>query len=232
MTGKPLSQGGISGRTEATGLGVFYGTEYFCQQEDIMEAVGLTTGIPGKRVIVQGFGNVGYWSSVFFAKAGALVTGVIEWDGAVYNPDGLDIAELQKWREATGSIKDFPGATEHENDDPIEVMLGRCTRCSLSLLTRSLSPCLTLSTSVDHVQGMRHPCAGGSGEAAHSGERGQDPGAPHQRGRQRTHHAVRRGHSAQEGRHRCVRGPRSAARPGTADAWLWCCCVLQSYRTC
>uniref|UniRef100_A0A7S1CA73 Glutamate dehydrogenase n=1 Tax=Bicosoecida sp. CB-2014 TaxID=1486930 RepID=A0A7S1CA73_9STRA len=126
VTGKPLSQGGIQGRTEATGLGVFYGTRYFCDNAEIMKGIGLSTGIKDKEVVIQGFGNVGYWSAVFFAQNEAKVTGIIEWDGAVYNPDGLDIAALQEWRQSTGSIKNFPGATECNNDEPIEIMYKPC----------------------------------------------------------------------------------------------------------
>ncbi len=115
VTGKPVGQGGIRGRTEATGLGVFYGTREACSIPEDMKALGLTTGIEGKRVVIQGFGNVGYWSAKFFMEAGAIIVGVAEWDGAVHNPKGIDVDALKKHQKKTGSIKSFPKAKNISN---------------------------------------------------------------------------------------------------------------------
>ena len=66
VTGKPVTQGGVRGRREATGLGVFFGLREVCNMPDIMKKLGLTTGVEGKRVVVQGLGNVGYHTAKFF----------------------------------------------------------------------------------------------------------------------------------------------------------------------
>lgn len=111
VTGKPLSQGGIAGRTEATGLGVFYGTKFFLENEEEMKRVGIEPGLKGKTVAVQGFGNVGYYASKFFAEYGCPVTTIIEYNGAIHNPDGFDIEELKGYHLKHGSLLGFAGAT-------------------------------------------------------------------------------------------------------------------------
>ena len=111
VTGKPVTQGGVRGRKEATGLGVFFGIREICNMEDLMAKIGLTTGIMGKTVVVQGIGNVGYHSAKFFREHGAKVIAISEHDGAVYNADGLHEDELIEFRKQTGSIINFPGAT-------------------------------------------------------------------------------------------------------------------------
>ena len=111
VTGKPITQGGVRGRREATGLGVFYGIREVCNMPDVMSKLGLATGIKDKRVVVQGIGNVGYHSAKFFRENGAKIIAISEHDGAVYNEDGLNEDELIKFRAETGSIINFPGAT-------------------------------------------------------------------------------------------------------------------------
>ena len=96
VTGKPLSQGGIVGRTEATGRGVYYATREFCNHPLVMKQIGLQVGVPGKTVSIQGYGNVGFWAARFFHKAGAKVIGICEHDGAIMNPEGLDIDLLEE----------------------------------------------------------------------------------------------------------------------------------------
>ena len=116
VTGKPVTQNGITGREEATGRGVFYGLRELLSIEDDMKKVGLTTGMAGKKIIVQGLGNVGSYSAKICQEEGnAKIICIAEWDGAVYNADGLDIAALIAHRNATGSIKNFPGATNIAN---------------------------------------------------------------------------------------------------------------------
>jgi len=85
-TGKARNLGGISGRTESTGLGVFYATKQILNSAEVAQRLGVTTGLEGKTFIVQGFGNVGYWASKFFTEAGAKLIGVAEYDGSIYNP--------------------------------------------------------------------------------------------------------------------------------------------------
>jgi len=111
VTGKPISQGGVRGRKEATGLGVFYGIREICNMKDVMDKLGLTTGIVGKRVVVQGMGNVGYHAAKFFREAGAKVIAIAEYEGAVMNENGLNEEELFQFRKSTGSILNFEGST-------------------------------------------------------------------------------------------------------------------------
>jgi glutamate dehydrogenase (NAD(P)+) len=121
VTGKPLSLHGIPGRREATGLGVYIGVERCMSDRDEMLRLGLTTGVAGKRVIVQGFGNVGYHAARAFQEEGdARVVAIAEYDGGIYNPDGLNIYELQRYRAESGSIRGFPGA--ETIDEPGQVL--------------------------------------------------------------------------------------------------------------
>lgn len=122
VTGKPVSQGGIRGRTEATGLGVFYGTRQACSFKDDMKKLKLETGIEGKTVVIQGLGNVGYYTAKFFHEAGAKIIAIAEYEGAIYNKDGLDYNKVFKHRKKTGSIKNFPGAKNmKKNSDALEL---------------------------------------------------------------------------------------------------------------
>ncbi len=117
VTGKPVSQGGVRGRKEATGLGVFFGIREVCNMADIMKKQGLSTGIEGKTVVVQGLGNVGYHSAKFFREHGAIVVGIAEYEGSIYKADGINEEELFQHRKTTGSILNFPGATNLENNN-------------------------------------------------------------------------------------------------------------------
>jgi len=111
VTGKPISQGGVRGRREATGLGVFYGIREVCRMKDVMDRLGLSRGVEGKTVIVQGLGNVGYHAAKFFREGGAKVIALAEYEGAIINKGGLNEEEVFQHRKKTGSILNFPGAT-------------------------------------------------------------------------------------------------------------------------
>jgi glutamate dehydrogenase (NAD(P)+) len=115
VTGKPVSQNGIRGRREATGRGVMYGLKEVVSYKDDMKRLGLSTGLEGKTVIVQGLGNVGYHSARFLQEEGALIIAVAELEGAIYNPKGLDVEALYNYRKATGSIIGFPGSKSLNN---------------------------------------------------------------------------------------------------------------------
>lgn len=118
VTGKPVSQNGIRGRTEATGRGVYYGIREALSYEEDVAALGMKPGIAGKRIVVQGFGNVGSYSAQICQNEGkAIIVGVAEYDGTLYNPDGIDIDALIKHKKEHGSIKAFPGATLIPNKD-------------------------------------------------------------------------------------------------------------------
>jgi glutamate dehydrogenase (NAD(P)+) len=122
VTGKPVTQGGVRGRKEATGLGVFYGLNEVCNMPSIMDKLGLSTGVKGKKVCVQGLGNVGYHSALFFQQAGAIIVGLAEYEGAIWNYDGLDVDRVLQHRNRTGSILDYPGAENFaKNTDALEM---------------------------------------------------------------------------------------------------------------
>jgi glutamate dehydrogenase (NAD(P)+) len=122
VTGKPISLGGVRGRKEATGLGVFFGVREVCLMEDVMKKQGLTVGIANKKVVVQGLGNVGYHSAKFFRENGAIVVSIAEFEGAIYNEAGLNEEEVFQHRKKTGSILNFPGATNLKNSgDALEL---------------------------------------------------------------------------------------------------------------
>jgi len=122
VTGKPITQGGVRGRREATGLGVFFGVREVCNMPDIMGKLGLSVGVEGKNVVVQGLGNVGYHSAKFFQDAGAKIIALAEYEGAIWNKDGLDVDAVFNHRKTTGSILNFPGATNFkESSEALEM---------------------------------------------------------------------------------------------------------------
>jgi glutamate dehydrogenase (NAD(P)+) len=110
VTGKPVSQGGVRGRVEATGRGVYYGLREACDDADDMKALGLARGLDGKRVVVQGLGNVGYHTAKFCQQNGAVIVALAERDGAVVRPEGLDVEAVWRHHHETGTIRNFPGA--------------------------------------------------------------------------------------------------------------------------
>ncbi len=121
VTGKPVTQGGVRGRREATGLGIFYGLREICNMPNVMEKLGLNVGVEGKRIVVQGLGNVGYHAAKFFQNAGAKIVALAEYEGSIYTDEGMDIDEVFQHRKTTGSILNFPGATNFaKNTDALE----------------------------------------------------------------------------------------------------------------
>ncbi len=112
VTGKPIAQGGIDGRLEATGRGVYFGVREACGVEGDMSVLGLSHGLEGKRVVVQGLGNVGYHAASFLQRDGAVLVGLAEFEGAISNPAGLDLEAVMAHRRETGSILGFPGAVD------------------------------------------------------------------------------------------------------------------------
>jgi glutamate dehydrogenase (NAD(P)+) len=111
VTGKPVNQSGINGRTEATGRGVFYGIREACSHKEDMAALGLPVGLEGKTMAIQGLGNVGYHTGVISQEEGGVkIIAVAEYEGAIHSKDGIDIKKLMAHRKKTGSILDFPGS--------------------------------------------------------------------------------------------------------------------------
>jgi glutamate dehydrogenase (NAD(P)+) len=112
VTGKPLALQGIAGRREATGRGVAIAVRECVSVREDMRKIGLMPGIAGKTVIVQGLGNVGYYSAKFLAGFGAVIVGLCEYEGAIYNRNGLDVDAVLRHRKETGSILGYPGSKE------------------------------------------------------------------------------------------------------------------------
>ena len=124
VTGKPLIGGGIAGRVEATGRGVQYALqEFFREAKDVSNA-RLSGTLDGKRIVVQGLGNVGYHAAKFLQQEdGARIIGIIERDGALVSDNGLDVEAIHDWISKTGGVSGFPeanfvanGATVLEQD--------------------------------------------------------------------------------------------------------------------
>ncbi|MGR3374754.1 Glu/Leu/Phe/Val dehydrogenase [Pseudooceanicola sp.] len=112
VTGKPINAGGIQGRTEATGRGVQYALREFFRHPEDMAQAGMEGTLEGKRVIVQGLGNVGYHAAKFLQEEdGAIITGIIERDGALFNPKGIEVEAVRDWIVKHGGVTGFPDAS-------------------------------------------------------------------------------------------------------------------------
>ena len=115
VTGKPLAQHGIAGRKEATGRGVFFAARECVGVPGDMKRLGYSVGLGDKRIIIQGLGNVGYHSAKFLTEGGATIVGIAEFEGAIYDPDGLNVDEVFAHRKMTGSILNFKNAKSFLN---------------------------------------------------------------------------------------------------------------------
>tara|TARA_Y100000296_G_C5154298_1_gene248140 strand:- start:92 stop:1501 length:1410 start_codon:yes stop_codon:yes gene_type:complete len=119
VTGKPVTQGGIRGRTEATGLGVAYALREFFKSENYLKNYKIKSGLKDKTIALQGFGNVGYYSALFLSKFGAKVVAISEFEGMISNPEGLDIEELKKYRDESGSLEGYKNGSFTSDRDGI-----------------------------------------------------------------------------------------------------------------
>ncbi|MDQ6707691.1 MAG: Glu/Leu/Phe/Val dehydrogenase [Acidobacteriota bacterium] len=111
VTGKPIDLGGSRGRPEATGRGCMIVTL------QALKKLGLDPA--STRVVIQGFGNVGGMAAKLMARVGFKIVSIVEYDGAVYNPNGLDVLALMKHRQETGSIREFPGGEDIDRLDAL-----------------------------------------------------------------------------------------------------------------
>ncbi len=127
VTGKPVTQNGVRGRTEATGRGVFYGIREACSFKEDMAALGLEPGTEGKTMVVQGLGNVGSnTAKISQDEGGMVIIGVSEVEGAIYKPSGIDIHDLLHYRKENGTILGFPGAESYPKEQRLVVMEFEC----------------------------------------------------------------------------------------------------------
>ncbi|KMP12125.1 glutamate dehydrogenase [Candidatus Nitromaritima sp. SCGC AAA799-A02] len=117
VTGKPVSLGGINGRVEATGRGVVFGLrEFFRHSQDVKRAKMEGDSLEGKQVIIQGLGNVGYYTAkILDEEDGAKIIAILEWDGAIYDKNGINVEEVSQHKIANGGIKRFPKGKYFEN---------------------------------------------------------------------------------------------------------------------
>lgn len=112
VTGKPVTQNGIRGRAEATGRGVFYGLRECISHEEDMQKIGLTKGIAGKTMVVQGLGNVGSNTALISQKEGGVkIIGISEREGSIFDANGIDVEQLLAYRKEHGTIVGYPGST-------------------------------------------------------------------------------------------------------------------------
>ncbi len=127
VTGKPVNQFGIRGRTEATGRGVFYGLRQACDHADDMKKLKLSKGLAGKKVVIQGFGNVGSYSGMISQNEGdAIIIAVGEADGIIYDEKGLDMAKLNQIKKETGSIMNYPDVKKYSREDREKILEIEC----------------------------------------------------------------------------------------------------------
>lgn len=127
VTGKPVRTYGIQGRTEATGRGVFYGLCEACDDKEAMKKLGLTPGMAGKKIVIQGLGNVGTFSGTISQEEGdAVIIAVGEADGFIVNEKGLDIEKLVEIKKETGSIMNYEDAKKYPKEERNKVLEVEC----------------------------------------------------------------------------------------------------------
>ncbi len=115
VTGKPINAGGIQGRTEATGRGVQYALHAFFKDAAGLRKAGMSGTLEGKRVVVQGLGNVGYHAAKFLSEEdGCKITAIIERDGALHDENGIEVEAVHQWIAKHGTIKGYPDAKMEE----------------------------------------------------------------------------------------------------------------------
>lgn len=109
VTGKPVYMGGIQGRVEATGRGVVFGLREFFRSSNDLKQTGLEGTLEGKTVIVQGLGNVGYYAAkILQEEDGAKIVGILERDGGLLDPKGLDVEDVNRYKLANKGVKGYP----------------------------------------------------------------------------------------------------------------------------
>jgi glutamate dehydrogenase (NAD(P)+) len=151
VTGKPVSQGGIAGRTEATGRGVYYGVRAALASKADAEKLGLSKGLSGKSVVVQGYGNVGWHAAnIFAAEGGSKIIAIGEWNGWIHAPAGIDLKKLEEWRLEKKTILGFPDATTHNEaskvlEVPCDVLVPAALQNQLTLANADRVQCKVIA---------------------------------------------------------------------------------------
>ncbi len=116
VTGKPYNHGGVPGRVDATGKGLQYALQEFFRHPELVAQAGLSDGLSGQRLIVQGLGNVGFHAAKALAEeCGVSIIAIIEKDGAVYNENGLNVHDVRQYLVESGGLKGFSGGTYSAN---------------------------------------------------------------------------------------------------------------------
>ena len=122
VTGKSISQNGIAGHKQGSGLGIYYGMRELLNNKDFIAKTGLTKGVEGKTLVIQGYGNEGYYTAEAFQKAGAKIVGISELRSGIYNEEVIDVDEAHKYFQKNGALEDFPNAEYEEIDDSQAIM--------------------------------------------------------------------------------------------------------------
>jgi len=125
VTGKPITQNGIRGRNEATGLGVFYAIRAVVEDPELSSRLGMRAGLRGKRAVVQGLGNVGYHTAKFLEESGAIIVGIGEKTGGLYSDQGLQVDSVLAYMQNKGTVLGYPHA-EKEFTNPADVLELEC----------------------------------------------------------------------------------------------------------
>jgi glutamate dehydrogenase (NAD(P)+) len=119
VTGKPVDQGGIDGRIEATGMGVAIGIRELCDSVDFTERYGISPGVSGKRIAIQGFGNVGFHAAIYLSEMGAIIVAISEYEGIISKKEGIDVQSLYDYRTKNKSFEEYSEAHFESNRDNI-----------------------------------------------------------------------------------------------------------------
>lgn len=123
VTGKPVNQGGVRGRTEATGLGVFYAVREFLKYPEIQKKTGITGGtVDNIKIAIQGFGNVGSWAARFFAANGAKIVAIGERDCVLHCPEGLDLTSVEECLLRYRSLRNYAASNTTVEADPRKIL--------------------------------------------------------------------------------------------------------------
>ena len=159
VTGKPVAQGGVQGRVEATGRGVFYALREACCQKDDMTRLGLSVGLDGKKIALQGIGNAAYWAARCCREEGAKIVGLSDSGATIANPDGFDVDEVVRHKREHGTVAGFPSATTFNDSRAVlelecDALIPAAVECQL---TEENAARVTASIIVEAANGPTTP---------------------------------------------------------------------------